>query len=75
MAVSAEYKGTQRWTMTTPLINRASERLFLVTGAEKDEALHRLATGDPSIPGSLITDDQTFLVTDRQIPGFSPTPW
>ena len=75
VAVSAEYKGSRRWTMTAPLINRARERLFLVTGAEKDEALHCLATGDPGIPGSLITDDQTFLVTDRQIPGFSPTPW
>ena len=73
--MSAEYKGSRRWTMTAPFINRARERLFLVTGAEKDEALHRLATGDPSIPGTLITDDQTFLVTDRQIPGFSPTPW
>ena len=73
VAVSAEYKGSRRWTMTAPLINRARERLFLVTGAEKDEALHRLATGDPSIR-VLITDDQTFLVTDRQIPGFSP-PW
>ena len=75
VAVTAGYKGTRRWTMTAPLINRARERLFLVTGTEKDEALQRLAAGDRGIPGSLITDDQTFLVTDRQIPGFSPTPW
>ena len=59
--LTAEYKGTRRWTMTAPLINRAHERLFLVTGTEKDEALRRLAAGDPGIPGSLITDDQTFL--------------
>ena len=36
VAVSAGYKGTRRWTMTAPLINRARERLFLVTGTEKD---------------------------------------
>ena len=75
LAVSAEYKGTRRWTMTAPLINRAHERLFLVTGTEKDEALGLLAAGDPGIPGSLITGDQTFLATDRQIPGFSPKAW
>ena len=75
VAVTAGYKGTRRWTMTAPLINRARERLFLVTGTEKDAALRQLAAGDPGIPGSLITDDQTFLATDRQISGFSPTPW
>ena len=75
LAVSAEYKGPRRWTMTAPLINRAHERLFLVTGTEKDEALGLLAAGDPGIPGSLITEDQTFLATDRQITGFSPKPW
>ena len=75
VAVTAGYKGTRRWTMTAPLINRARERLFLVTGTEKDAALQQLAAGDPGIPGSLITGDQTFLATDRQIPGFSTTPW
>lgn len=71
LAVTAEYKGTRRLTMTAPLLNRAHERLFLVTGANKDDALGRLAEGDPGIPGSLITADGTFLVTDRRIPGLS----
>lgn len=71
LAVTATYKGTRRLTMTAPLLNRANERLFLVTGAGKDDALGRLAEGDPGIPGSLITADHTFLATDRRIPGFS----
>ncbi|MEO0492177.1 MAG: 6-phosphogluconolactonase [Actinomycetota bacterium] len=71
LAITAEYKGTRRWTMTVPLINRAHERLFLVTGAGKDDALGRLAEGDPGVPGSLITADRTFLATDRRISGFS----
>ena len=71
LALTAEYKGTRRLTMTAPLLNRAHERLFLVTGANKDDALGRLAEGDPGIPGSLITADGTFLVTDRRIPGLS----
>ena len=71
LAVTAEYKGTRRVTMTAPLLNRAAERLFLVTGANKDDALGRLAERDPSIPGSLITADAAILVTDRRIPGLS----
>lgn len=71
LAVTAAYQGTRRVTMTAPLLNRARQRLFLVTGAEKDEALGRLAERDPRIPGSMITTEGTMLVTDRGIAGFS----
>ena len=72
LAVTGDYQGTRRVTMTAPLLNRARLRLFLVTGAEKDEALGRLAERDPRIPGSMITTEGTMLVTDRGISGFSP---
>ncbi len=71
LAITLPYRGTRRVTMTAPLLNRASRRLFLVTGAEKDDALSRLATRDPQIPGTLITMRGTTLITDRQIAGFS----
>ncbi len=67
LATTGLYNGTRRVTMTAPLLNRARERLFLVTGAGKDEALGQLAERDPNIPGSLISDADTVLVTDRQI--------
>ena len=51
--------------MTAPLINRARERLFLVTGAAKDPALRQLTSADPAIPATLITPKATVLVTDR----------
>ncbi|MEM9522074.1 MAG: 6-phosphogluconolactonase, partial [Actinomycetota bacterium] len=43
LATTGLYNGTRRVTMTAPLINRARSRLFLVTGAGKDEALGQLA--------------------------------
>ena len=70
LATTGIYHGTRRVTMTAPLLNRARERLFLVTGAGKDEALGRLAERDPGIPGSLITATDTTLVTDRAIDAF-----
>lgn len=70
LATSGLYKGTRRVTMTAPLLNRAHERIFIVTGEGKDEALGQLAERDPSIPGSLITDEHTVLITDRRIRGF-----
>ncbi|MEM9468381.1 MAG: 6-phosphogluconolactonase [Actinomycetota bacterium] len=71
LATTGLYNGTRRVTMTAPLLNRARERLFLVTGAGKDDALGRLAERDPGLPGSLITDVDTVLVTDRSIEGLT----
>lgn len=71
LAVTRAYRGTRRVTMTAPLLNRAAERVLLVTGAKKDEALGRLAERDPRIPGSMIVAEGTVLVTDREIAGFS----
>ena len=67
LATTGLYNGTRRVTMTAPLLNRARERLFLVTGAGKDEALGQLTERDQSIPGSLISDADTVLVTDRPL--------
>ena len=72
LTVTGLYRGTRRVTMTAPLLNRADQRLFLVTGTDKDRALDRLAGGDPQIPATLITVTSTTLVTDRPVAAFSP---
>jgi len=66
-AVTERYNDTRRVTMTAPLLNRAAERMFLVTGADKDLALHQLAARDPGIPASLITHERTTVVTDQPV--------
>lgn len=62
VAVTGEYQGRARMTLTYPPLDRASTVLWLVTGAEKADALRRLRERDPSIPaGRVATEDQRLL--------------
>jgi len=60
-----EYQGRRRMTLTYPLLARAREILWLVTGAEKAPALARLRAGDPSLPGGRVRRDRAWLVADQ----------
>jgi 6-phosphogluconolactonase len=48
--------GSRRMTLTVPVLNAAHKALFLVTGAEKSEALHQMLTKklDPPLPAQLV---------------------
>ena len=59
-----EYQGTHRMTMTYPVFEKARKILFLVTGAEKREALDRLLAGDESIPAGRVATADATLITD-----------
>ena len=43
-----------RITLTLPVINAARNVIFLVTGAEKHDALNRAREGDPQCPAALV---------------------
>ena len=45
VAVTALYQGTRRLTLTLPVLSAARERLWLVTGAAKADALAALLRG------------------------------
>jgi 6-phosphogluconolactonase len=64
VAVTGEYQGRRRMTLTYPAINRARQILWLVTGADKGDALGRLRAGDVSIPGGRIATDDALVVAD-----------
>ena len=50
VALAGPYQGRMRMTLTYPMIERAREVLWVVTGAEKATMLQRLVTADSSIP-------------------------
>ena len=61
-ALTGEYQAHRRMTLTYPALNRAANVLWLVTGADKADALRRLRDGDVSIPaGRVDAADQRVL--------------
>lgn len=62
VALTGAYQAHRRMTLTYPTLNRAMRIMWLVTGAEKVDALQRLREGDRSIPaGRVSADDQRVL--------------
>ena len=65
VAVTREYEGYRRMTLTYPALEKAREVVWLVTGESKRDALSRLLAGDPSIPAARIENDRQQVVIDR----------
>lgn len=59
------YQGRKRMTMTYPLINRAKEIVWIVTGKEKAEMLKRLQNQDPGIPAGRINPANSLILADE----------
>jgi 6-phosphogluconolactonase len=69
VAVTGVYQGRRRMTLTYPVLNRARRVLWIVTGGEKVEMLHRLRVGDRSIPAGRVRSDEALLLADRAATG------
>jgi 6-phosphogluconolactonase len=69
VAVTGAYQGRRRMTLTYPALERARAILWLVTGADKSEALEKLLARDPSIPAGRITNTHQLVVADRAAAG------
>jgi 6-phosphogluconolactonase/glucosamine-6-phosphate isomerase/deaminase len=72
VAVTGMYQGRRRMTLTYPALNRARQILWLVTGADKVDALRRLREGDVSIPGGRISTENALVVADAAAAGSAP---
>ena len=59
------YQGRARMTLTFPLINRAREILWLMTGAGKQEMLGRLLAGDTDIPAGRVESSNAIVFADE----------
>ena len=62
--ISGLYQGHRRMTFTYPILNRAKQIIWLVTGRAKAEALQRLFAGDTQMPASRVRRDSAVIVAD-----------
>jgi 6-phosphogluconolactonase len=69
VAITGVYQGRRRMTLTYPVLNRARQILWLVTGEDKVDALARLRAGDPSIPAGRVSTAHAVVVADAAAAG------
>lgn len=63
------YQNRRRMTLTYPAINRARQILWVVTGAEKVDALRKLRAADASIPAGRVSQSRATALADRAAAG------
>lgn len=62
--VSQSYQGTRRLSLSSAVLSAARERVWLVTGADKHDALARLLDGDLDIPAGRLDRRDSIVFTD-----------
>jgi 6-phosphogluconolactonase len=65
VGVTQPYQGHQRMTLTYPALARADQLLWLVTGADKRDALAKLLAGDESIPAGRVLASRSLIMADQ----------
>jgi 6-phosphogluconolactonase len=60
------YQNRRRMTLTYPVLDRARQILWVVTGAEKVDALRKLLAGDDAIPGGRVSQARALVLADRE---------
>ena len=71
VAITGAYQGRPRMTLTYPVLDRARQVLWLVTGDDKVDALRRLRDGDPSIPAGRVEARSALILADEAATGGS----
>lgn len=66
VALTREYEGRHRMSLTYPALEDAREIIWLVLGPEKRDALARLLAGDASIPAARISNPRQLIVADAE---------
>src|SRR5580698_8576031 len=71
VATAGPYQGRRRMTLTYPAINRARQVLWVVTGANKMQMLHRLLHCDADIPAGRVGCENSLVLADVAAVGAS----
>jgi 6-phosphogluconolactonase len=66
VAVTLPYQGHRRMTLAYPALARAARILWRVTGADKQQPLARLLSGDRSIPAGRVRAGHSLVMADAQ---------
>jgi 6-phosphogluconolactonase/glucosamine-6-phosphate isomerase/deaminase len=69
VAMSGEYKGRVRMTLTAQVVNAARHRLVLATGAAKAVAIERWLLHDRSLPIERVRRPGTIVILDADAAG------
>jgi len=64
VALTGPYNGRPRMTLTYRLLERVTNVLWLVTGADKTAVLRRLRDGDRSIPAGRVCAKNAVVIAD-----------
>jgi 6-phosphogluconolactonase/glucosamine-6-phosphate isomerase/deaminase len=65
VALSGEYRGHVRMTLTPLAVNAARHRLMLAAGNDKAVAMERWLLGDPDVPVHHVRRSDTVVVIDQ----------
>ena len=66
VAMSGEYKGRVRMTLTVPAVNAARHRLVLATGSAKATIIERWMLHDSALPIERVSRTNTLVMLDQQ---------
>jgi 6-phosphogluconolactonase len=69
VALTGDYQGHPRMTLTYPALNEARRIVWLVTGPDKREPLQKLLAGDDSIPAGRVRNENMVVVADEAAAG------
>jgi 6-phosphogluconolactonase/glucosamine-6-phosphate isomerase/deaminase len=64
VALTSEYRGHRRMTVTYPVLDRAGAIVWLVIGEGKAAVLPRLLAADPTIPAGRVRQDRALVIAD-----------
>lgn len=71
VALTGDYQGRRRMTLTWPVLDRAKELLWVVGGESKQIAVQQFLANDPAIPATLPTQARATVLLDAAAAGDS----
>ena len=69
VAVTGNYRGRRRMTLTYPALDAAGEILWIVAGEDKRDPVAKLLAHDPSVPAGRVAAERMLVLADRAAAG------